>query len=662
MFVSVLKSLLTAAWIVPAAALLVIELLAVSHWEPSSNAPYRLLMDLSPSWLAILAASALVLRVMVREVPRSIWWKPRRVLRDLMRRAFPSPASTARTQAPEPAGVAEEIEFRPGDNAHLGPSGNEIAESIETLQSSFDEDSYIDLFRRVAYPYERQVRVAEKFSIEDGIYRHRVSRTVDLTPYHAPGRNWGIGRSHAGSQSREATTIVPILWVRKGELIDNLSCTASSGTLSTLSYAESQGATAQMLLGYFTGITDRRLRGRVPLSLRRAFRACLREALGPPAQEDAMRANSAWLAHEFRAASLHSGTGQNSDEIGNLLELHGRLSRYYLVFAAVTTLASRVKIVVERDLPETRAQRADGRSTGSLLSALGKPTTFHRFQLGHLAEAPSYHVYVRLPEETYLYRRDLGAEQATRVGGPQRKWFLDLDGWEPAAGSGQETATTRLATSPTVAYLHMYARNASEVLDLNERERPVGADPDTRGSSDQDTPVRASVLATKLFIELRERPPGFAAALLAVVAYLAGIAAILTRFNDYVFTADTPGGTWGALAVAAPSLATAWLGSRLGNQRKSRTSVLLIWSAVGLMAGAVALSLTGSGLLLANGEPQTTGRAFDLDWATAWVTSVLAIMIIGLFVVQRFVADVWRYHLRRRASQYDGAPNPTEKR
>lgn len=636
------KAILTGGWIFTLALALTGWMLRAAEWPDSSPAPYAFLrsIDLFPA-TAIAVALAL-LRVAVRDVPRVLWSRPRRKVREW----------AGHLPKVRPARAAQATEITPATTSGdlRASNADSFEEGLSALCHGLPESAYSDLALRMSSPSDFQLRVSEEFSVADKLLTHRVGRTVslacaipDATPRESP-------------LEVPRLTVVPVLRVRKGELLDHLTAKVSEGSITVLSFAENQGATAHVLLALFENVRNRALGGKKPKDLRNSLSECFAAAIDPDADvRNALPHLRALSAGLDDAVSRLPPTARV--DASNAVAAFVGMARYffscYVVFAAVTSDRDRVTITTERDIPVAEATPASARGRrqseggdGVLLAGLGKPTTTYRLFLGHLVEAPSYHVYFTPPEGTYVYRRCVGVAEPRRGAG-RGLWVVNFE----TAGSGDRGPFgPRLSISPTVSYLHFYARDASQVI-----SRAIPTPPRARSASAVH-PLDASIAATKLFVEVRERPPGFAASMLAVVTYLVAIAVTLTFFNRYLIEPKTMSSVLAALAVGAPSLATAWLGAKLGGDNRGRTSVLLLWSAVALMAAAVAFGVSGGAMILkAALAPQGTTVMLSPAWSSVWVFTLSGLLVVGLFVVQRFAADVARYALRERAAGSGGA-------
>ncbi len=515
------KSALTLGWTLAAATAAVILLhlwAAFPVVRPEHNGP--LPATFAPAaWAGVAAGALLAVRLAIRDVPVGVWSPCRRWIAGRLATLAPAvkePGAPARRQAP--ATIDRSCLERPGEVIDFA------SRALDEYERQFGAQSTQQLFTRIAFPRVGQARVSERIGIAARHYDHRVSRTVEFdgpdcavagpaprrpaAPSAAPSRLRTLiseataasaRRGHAfGSRRRPEAArgptetdpppaLVPVLRVRKSELVDDLGLTVDSGSVSTLSYLESQGAIIAVLSALVVAIYQ--AGGVRSERTREKFGAAVAVVTSPNPEHD-LGAIIARELHESVTADLAGHAGPAATEmVGILASCVEYFAENYLVVAAVVPGADRVRITASHRMPVQRIRRSDKPIANWPLEAVGGAVVAHQLPLMNVAEAVSAHIYVDIPETAYVFR----FRYAYRTG-PHTIKHVDWPSEQDYAGRGSGFARSR-----TLDYVHLYRRAV----------RPSGG-PESTGL--QEVP--------SAYVELRERPPGLAAVLSLVLSIL----------------------------------------------------------------------------------------------------------------------------------------------
>lgn len=631
--IGALKVILSFSWLTLASLAGVIFLRDTSRWPVSSGVD-GVLDSFSAAWMLLTAGVILLVRILIREVPRELWHAPRHQAWERLsnvRDAVNTPTAAVRGRirtsehAPPQRLKFDQKEFR-----------SFLNDAIGAFESSFDEMAGTDLFRRLVYPDEQQLRIAEIYSIKNGVYRQRVSRTLILRE----GSTTVVSRLAFWNRTTSTMpTLVPVLRVAKGDTVDNLKIEASSGTADTLSYLESQGAIASLLISFAVGIFDNVGMGtKIPSDVAKRFRDCLYLALAPEQRGSVAAVAERRLVKAYRRALRAEvpNVQRRADAMGDVRALAWvirHLAEYYFVIVACTSDRARVKVSAERDMPIRHGRRANGgRSGGILALAIGGPDNTHRLPIRHALEARSYHLYVRIPANTYIYRYQYVVKR-----GDTERILREV----PLLPSTKVKPPSRLASakSRTLDYLHIFVTNDSSAM-LSKKNAPKSG-------------IRAVRSADTLKLEIRERPPGFSTMLLFLGLYITFVAVAITLLHSQVLDirantgSDDSIAVWSVILVATPTLASAWITGRFWQGQEHRASLTLVWSAFMLVFLSVVTAFLGGVLLVEFMSGDT-----EASWTTdVWMALVFVVFAAFGFVVQRHFADMARFEMRKRAAE-----------
>lgn len=470
-------------------------------------------------------------------------------------------------------------------------------------------------------------RAVEKINVEDGYYRHSVSREFVLPVQtdegtrlegdpegllsHLPGDEMAarlLARLGFGDRDGRAsrTFLLPILRVRRGVLVDNLEVRTPDGQrVSTLNTNEYCGVIRSLITIYTLALaetedlSDQQQEGIAEIVRQAHFIAASGDE--EPANDDPLP----WL----EAIAVPTRYGPDSERAAAWRESRSRLDQFcravrdaYIVFVPVEGRPS-ARVVL--DYVYTNPHRLSTLGARDRLRyGLGLRPHEHRLSLSEHRWSQSYHLEFWAPYNQYVQKCVVRPLKPRPTGA--------------AAGNIVDYAASGVHGCD---YAHVYVREGGR-----ERIRD-----------------RAE-LAVEL--DCREKPPGMLGNVAAIALAEAVLIWVIGIRHDFYFGSGTNANLVNdlpALLLAAPGVVAGWLGTQISAERLRSTSMATM---VGLIVcGLIAIGSTGLALL------KTSGGSFA-SWLhvehPTWVAFMLVSAVLCVDLTLRLLVKSRRFSAQLR--------------
>ncbi|MEO6116608.1 MAG: hypothetical protein ABIP33_09510, partial [Pseudolysinimonas sp.] len=229
--------------------------------------------------------------------------------------------------------------------------------------------------------------------------------------------------------------------------------------------------------------------------------------------------------------------------------------------------AKRIKVHYQKSYPQ--GVRGLG---GRLKRAVGLGRTDFTLELGVAGESRSFHLDVQAPET--LYVEDSYVEGSYSSGNGAEVSATDSRPRNQVVDFGRRTGDN---------FAHLYMRDFDGTVFV-----PV------HGATDKWAKTKP-----RFRLELKERPPGILAPMLAVSFWLASLTWVVGLFHTSVFSAGA-GPAWPTVIFGIPAVVTGWLLSKITAKDMRSTSIgtffLLAWLSLDAALVVVVAALKTSGV------------------------------------------------------------------
>lgn len=513
----------------------------------------------------------------------------------------------------------------------------------EVARTRFSPEQVLHLVSFMTDPSGHLLRVSESIELHSNYYSAKVNRVLN-----------------SGRPSDRRSPILPILRQKKGVLIDQLSVTQDGKSVSTLSYAESQGCTLVVINDLFrscfpivdgepregehssapAALKDRAVQELERSSVLAALKdRAVQELPGEPGRSNDSSVTALLAQLEGLEDRATSESARRS--WAALRELARMIDDHYFVYAQVEVDDKRpTRLCVSSNV----ALGLAGASVGDALrSTFGLSRRSHILPLSHATEAPSYHVNVSVPSGLYVFhaqwlpatRKDLAVPDSASLPAPQ-----------DAALPRRARRPTSLSSPLGRAYWHGYLRDI---------------DGYTHDLEPQDPHKPRTQLAVCLMLELRERPPGLLGVVTLLSFYLFTLTWWVGLYLDDVFPteANAGSGVWSmvfripqtqsssvpTVLFGIPAIFSAWLASRYTAKTLSRVSlstlVLTFWVLLNAGAAVGIAALKSSGVNVTGGGPFLGVRIDFLGWGILEVSCALSLAVSIWYLMGKIYRHRW---------------------
>lgn len=432
--------------------------------------------------------------------------------------------------------------------------------------------------RAVVAPSTVFIRVSERRVLEDERASVTVARTIE------------------GSETLSGLLLVPVLRVRKGQLLGSLTVSIGGDAARTIPMSAARGTVIRAVRSLVLSVAEAEgvdLRALL-LFTNNATRAILSDS------PTALATRREWLADLDRQVRVPVEYAERLEWLRSLADIAMAAD---IIFAVSSGgCVSTKKFVVEYDepygVPVRTAVRRARRFVGIGLADF-------KIDLHRASEAPTYHLDVKGAAGTYF-------EQADVV--------------FPSGASDFASVESR----PEL--LHVSPLRGDPHVHLYWREFGAWAAPT------QENPVPGT---PRLHLRLRERPPGLTGPTFALSLWICLITWTVAYFYPVLFgsPATSSQSAWTTLILAAPALLTGWLLSRLTADTvrvmSLSTFVLILWLSVNVASTVTIAALTMSEVQFGAIVPFLGITIYHLDWVLLLLSTLAHFVASGILFAGR---------------------------
>lgn len=456
-------------------------------------------------------------------------------------------------------------------------------------------------------PSRFSTRAVETVTVEDGYYRHSVTREFELpTATDPPGTRLHVplvGDISVESPLRRGKTfLLPVIRVSREALVDNLKVRdAHDRQISTLNIAEYYGLIARVVRAYVKLLSNHdeltpEQQASIEVALESARFAdpdSRHDTDVLEAARDALGTDPfAWIWTLELSAERQKESETWEPIRARLYQFCRAVSDAYIVFAPVTASPGD-RVALSYSYTRPHRPREHG-MRDRVRYRIGLRPHEHRFTLTEHRWSQSYHLEFWAPPEQYVYSTEVRALRGSSSHpGSVVEFFRD----------GQQAAD----------YVHLHVREA-------DRRRYRARD--------------------EIFFEAdcRERPPG----MLGNIMVLAFAEALLIwvvgwHLSDFFPRGDSHLATGGselpALLLALPGVVVGLLGAQFTGEKLRTTSMATMWGLI--ICGLLAIGSTAVALSKSSGD--TFGASFHVDHPIWLAFMLVSAVLTGDLVFRNWV-------------------------
>ncbi|MBB3751052.1 hypothetical protein FHT44_003547 [Mycolicibacterium sp. BK634] len=504
------------------------------------------------------------------------------------------------------------------------PSRDPEALLIHAAELAFNEvaknEEILELLEMYVDPGRFTVRISEKAVLDEADYLTEVTRTII--------------RNHAEATSN---VFVPILEPVRGTIVDNLSVTAGSAEVRTLSLRETQGALfaiGRMLLdAAFDGLDfPEALWSRLQLQI-------LSDCPATPDDADLilgyLKSHKALI--DVRNSEARSAIGMLTLFVFDMLDT--------MPIIAIVPMSRSCRLKYK--YTESKARVPDDKVNPLIAgwewiysyvrAAFGLTRRSHNLRLQSATAAQSYHFHAEAPDGLYVYHlgygfREVKVDYEATVEPPSRTSRPLNPFWNVSDTRGSN-------------YIHAYGRD----LDI--------------ASVSAQSNIQSRI--PFLRIEFREKPPGLMLVVVLLSIFLTGLAVVVGHWHDTVFgisldsvcydrykdyvqclsKSNDNKSYWPTVLFGVPAIISGWLVARFTAEAVSRLSVsTLLVASWCILNSTVAMVLAALELAVLLAEHRKI-------WVFEWIQPLWSLLIVStssatMMAIMLLILRVRRYRRR----------------